>query len=273
MACKSFDAIAALPRIDAGGAFATLPLAHQSSGTILASDVVLVNSVSAVTGSVHGTLYADQNNNAQRDASEGGLSGWTVFVDNNNNGTLDASEQSTTTNASGEYTLSDIPYGTFTLRAIVQPGAIATAPTTAARSITFTSNGQSITGEDFGIVQVLVPSLPDLPANLDTGADNADNITNQTALQFVVAGVVPGATVALFRRRLDDAHRHVGRQRHERDHQRLTWRGHTLDPRRADARRHRQRQDRDAGGERRRHAAGHRRHSQSGAQRRRHADA
>jgi cyclophilin family peptidyl-prolyl cis-trans isomerase len=194
------DAIAAVQRYSLGGAFATIPLRNITADTTAASDqnLVIVNSITAFTGSVHGALYADQNNNGQRDAGEGGLSNLTVFVDNNNNGALDAGEQSTTTDSAGNYTLSNVQFGTFTLRALVPSGSLATAPTTAVRSITFSSSGQTVSGQDFGIVQVNVPSLPNLPDNLDTGASKTDNVTNLNALQFVVGNVVPGATVNLF---------------------------------------------------------------------------
>ena len=190
------DAIAALPRVDADGAFDNLPV--LKANPTIPADLVIVNSISTITGSVSGSMYGDQNNNGQRDGAESGLSNVTVFVDNNNNGALDAGEQSTTSDTSGNYTLSNVPFGTFTVRALMPSGSFASAPTSATRSITFTSTGQVVSGQDFGIVQVLVPSLPDLSADRDTGVSSTDNVTKQTALQFVVANVVPGATVNLF---------------------------------------------------------------------------
>jgi hypothetical protein len=43
------------------------------------------------------------------------------------------------------------------------------------------------------------PTSVDLPATFDSGISNSDNVTNQSAVQFQVSGVVSGATVELLR--------------------------------------------------------------------------
>ncbi|MCA9246155.1 MAG: hypothetical protein KDA42_03540, partial [Planctomycetales bacterium] len=54
---------------------------------------------------VSGTVWNDLDGDGVRDTSEPGLSGWTVFADKNANNVLDAGEPSTSTSASGSYTL------------------------------------------------------------------------------------------------------------------------------------------------------------------------
>jgi subtilisin-like proprotein convertase family protein len=72
-------------------------------------------------GKVVGTVYADLNNNGQRDA-EPALSGWTVYSDLNNNGVLDPGEPSTTTESHGLYEIAGLAPGTYTIRAVPPAG-------------------------------------------------------------------------------------------------------------------------------------------------------
>ena len=50
-------------------------------------------------------VYNDANFNGSYDSGEDLESGWTVFIDSNNNGTLDTGETSTTTDGSGQFSL------------------------------------------------------------------------------------------------------------------------------------------------------------------------
>src|SRR5262245_61293430 len=64
-----------------------------------------------LAGTAAGVVYHDLNGNGVRDGGEPGVSGRTVFVDANNNFALDTSELTTTTNATGNYTIAGIPDG------------------------------------------------------------------------------------------------------------------------------------------------------------------
>src|SRR5262249_31490731 len=64
-----------------------------------------VNESNAVSGSV----FDDFNVNGKRESTEAGVPGATVFLDTNRNGRLDPDEISTTTDSSGNYSMSNVP--------------------------------------------------------------------------------------------------------------------------------------------------------------------
>ncbi|MBX7166422.1 MAG: hypothetical protein K1X74_08730 [Pirellulales bacterium] len=80
---------------------------------------------------ISGTVYADYNHSAARDAGERGLAGITVYLDVNNNGSLDPGEPQTVTasdqfftpavDESGTYSFTRLPKGTYRVREIL-PG-------------------------------------------------------------------------------------------------------------------------------------------------------
>jgi hypothetical protein len=80
-------------------------------------------------GSISGSVFNDLNGNGILNTGETGLSGWTVFLDTNNDGILDNGELSTLTNTSGGYTFSNLPAGTYIIRAIRPSGWSQTTPT------------------------------------------------------------------------------------------------------------------------------------------------
>jgi hypothetical protein len=69
--------------------------------------------------SISGTVFNDANGDGAQDDGELGIAGVTVFVDSNNNGILDSGEISTTTDASGDYTLTGLTAGTYVIRQIL----------------------------------------------------------------------------------------------------------------------------------------------------------
>ncbi len=81
--------------------------------------------------------------------TESGLEGWQVYVDINTNGVLDADEPVATTDATGVYSITNVPYGTSTIREVVQPGY---TPTNHPGGLfrTLILNGENRTGLDFG---------------------------------------------------------------------------------------------------------------------------
>jgi hypothetical protein len=67
-------------------------------------------------------------------AGEAGLAGWTVYIDSNtgetpDNNTLDTGEQSTVSDANGNYTLSGLAPGCYTVREVLMSGWNETQPT------------------------------------------------------------------------------------------------------------------------------------------------
>ena len=60
------------------------------------------------TVSISGSVLQDTNGNGGCNNGEAGLAGVTVFLDTNNNGVLDTGETSTTTDANGNYSFTNL---------------------------------------------------------------------------------------------------------------------------------------------------------------------
>lgn len=95
-----------------------------------------------VAGSVSGVLFSDVDSNGAQGAFEPGLEGWTVYIDANLNGSLDAGERSVSTDATGAYTIADVPYGDVSLREVAQGGFTLTNPVTGRYAFTLL-NGEN----------------------------------------------------------------------------------------------------------------------------------
>lgn len=105
-------------------------------------------SLTPQSGSISGRVWSDVNSNAVQDAGELGQGGWTVYVDSNRNGSLDPTDLQTTTNAAGDYTIAEVPYGTTTIAQQLLTGYTATTP--AART-SLLLNGENRSGVNFGV--------------------------------------------------------------------------------------------------------------------------
>ncbi|MDB5385061.1 MAG: repeat-associated core protein [Planctomycetaceae bacterium] len=112
-------------------------------------NVVDFYDLTPVPGTISGTVWNDTNSNGFMDAGEPGLEGSQVYVDINGNGVLDATDPQATTDSTGSYTISGVPYGTTTIHEVVLPGDIPTNHPTGAFS-TFVLNGENRVGVDFG---------------------------------------------------------------------------------------------------------------------------
>ncbi len=122
-----------------------------SNGSALSGKNFAIHSGTVTAGgSVSGTVFSDANSNGIKDGTEAGLSGISVYVDSNWNGRLDAGEKSTTTNASGAYTLSSISAGTYAIRSVVPSGSTLVSPSSGYSQVTI-SNGSALTGKNFAI--------------------------------------------------------------------------------------------------------------------------
>jgi uncharacterized delta-60 repeat protein len=74
-----------------------------------ATAYTLVSFIGDPTASVSGTVFNDANSDGVKNNGETGVAGQTIYADLNNNGVFDPGEPSTTTNAAGNYTLTDLP--------------------------------------------------------------------------------------------------------------------------------------------------------------------
>ena len=80
-------------------------------------------------GSKSGQKFEDQDADGIKDASEGGLAGWTIYVDYNGNNSFDAGEPSGVTDGSGNYSIGGIAPGTYDVREVSRPAGRAPTPT------------------------------------------------------------------------------------------------------------------------------------------------
>lgn len=77
--------------------------------------------------SLLGVVYFDGDGDAQRDADEAGLGGWTVYLDIDNDGLQDAAEPSVVSAADGAYSFANLPAGVQRVRLVPQYQWMSTA--------------------------------------------------------------------------------------------------------------------------------------------------
>jgi|GEM_PF-3544800 len=114
----------------------------------------------AVVGSISGTKFNDANGNGARDTGESGVSGVTIQLRNS------AGQLSTaTTDASGNFSFTNLPAGAYVLSEVVPAGSVQTLPGGgAAINITLTP-GQNATGFLFGNQAAAPASISGLKFN------------------------------------------------------------------------------------------------------------
>ncbi len=95
-------------------------------------------------GSISGQKFNDLNGNGSKDPGEPGMPGWTINIDKNADASVDAT---TTTDANGNYSFTNLGPGTYRVREVGQTGWSQT--TTNPNDITITS-GLAVTDVTFG---------------------------------------------------------------------------------------------------------------------------
>jgi len=131
-----------------GGWYETVP----SGGRTYTFNIDYANSGSAINtritnfkyGAISGQKFNDLNADGIKDAGEDGLPGWTIELDKNADGSF---EDSTITDADGNYSFSDLVYGTYRVREASQSGWI---QTTANPIDILVQSGTNVTDADFG---------------------------------------------------------------------------------------------------------------------------
>ena len=78
--------------------------------------VLPINWTDTIYGSIGDRVWIDADGDGVQDAGENGLAGIDVFLDSNNNGIWDTGEKKSTTDANGNYLLSGLEAGTYTVR-------------------------------------------------------------------------------------------------------------------------------------------------------------
>jgi len=103
----------------------------------------------AVRGQIHGSKFNDMNQNGVRDAGEPGLANWQIYVDEDLNGQWNAGELLVTTDAEGNYLLTGLEPGSYTVAEMPPGGWQQTYPELGTH-VVFVDPGEVITGIDFG---------------------------------------------------------------------------------------------------------------------------
>ncbi|MBI5476248.1 MAG: choice-of-anchor D domain-containing protein [Ignavibacteriales bacterium] len=97
--------------------------------------------------SISGLIYNDINGNGIQDSSEVGIIGYAVFIDLNSNDTLELGERYTSTDFYGNYQFSNLGFGTYRIRQVMQGGWVQTTPKPLDIKISIDT---AITGVNFG---------------------------------------------------------------------------------------------------------------------------
>lgn len=135
-------------------------LAVEPSSPALQQDITLtsmtqtaenVDFLEVAQATVSGTVFNDANHNGILDAGEHGLGGRTVWVDVNNNGIFDSDDVSAVTDGNGNYTVLNVPPGTYNVHVNNPAGSSSTSPASGQFSEAFVS-GQNIANVNFGTV-------------------------------------------------------------------------------------------------------------------------
>ncbi len=132
----------------------TVPAGNSITVTLSAGgssiDNVFGNFRGVLTGTITGAKFNDVNGNGARDAGEPGLPGVTITRTASINDPATA-QLSVVTDAQGNFTFANVPFGTFTLTETVPPGFVQTFPAppgTASATINFAE--RSVSGILFG---------------------------------------------------------------------------------------------------------------------------
>ncbi|WP_293366727.1 SdrD B-like domain-containing protein, partial [Microcoleus sp. CAWBG50] len=142
----------------------TFPVPPAATRLTTASGVNIANTTALPTnfgnfqvGKISGIKFNDRNKNGVQDAGEPALAGWRIYLDANNNGTLEPTETATVTDITGKYQFNDLPFATYNVRELVEPGwtqiapaASGTAPTLSGAYRIALTSGQDSQNNNFG---------------------------------------------------------------------------------------------------------------------------
>ncbi|MGH7179818.1 MAG: SdrD B-like domain-containing protein, partial [Tepidisphaeraceae bacterium] len=113
-----------------------------------------INQIIVGTSSITGAVFNDRNGNGRRDAGEAGLAGRTVFVDRDLDGLWDENEFGALTDENGNYRINSNPAGDHDLRLVASTGWQQTAPSTGKALKVSTTDGNTTTGQLFGMRRI-----------------------------------------------------------------------------------------------------------------------
>jgi uncharacterized protein (DUF2141 family) len=157
-----------------------------SSGTNFG---VVINS-----GSVEGSVFLDANGDGVRNGTETGTSGVRVYVDLNNDGIFTANEPNAVSDATGKYSIRNVPQGTYKVKLALPGGLTQTTPSVGSPYTVQVTAGSVASGKVFGVaisrsapaVRTVVKSVKALLAE-----ETADTLVVAGQLTLPLKGLVP----------------------------------------------------------------------------------
>ena len=135
-------------------------LGNSGAGGALRDEAVVtieVTGTPAADNTVSGTVFIDDNGNAELDATEVGQSGVTVFLDLNRNGVLGAGEPSQITDSNGQYRFENAPEGDYLVWQNVPIGFEPSTPESLFTAVNLQS-GTALENVNFGNQPFIFPS-------------------------------------------------------------------------------------------------------------------
>ncbi len=106
--------------------------------------------IATPTATVTGTVFNDANSDGAQDNGETGLAGVQVYADLGNVGYFVAGDPTTTTNATGGFTLPGLAAGNYVIRQVRPSGDTQTTPANGLGRHVTVFAGQTLSGENFG---------------------------------------------------------------------------------------------------------------------------
>jgi subtilisin family serine protease len=142
---------------------ATFDFEGSQTHQVELSDGEIVNDVNfgnqqIVPSEIHGIKWNDIDGDGTQDEDEPGLEGWTIYLDDNQNGQLDVGEESTLTDANGEYALTNLAAGTYTVAEVQQSGWQQTYPSSPLPNGNF-ETGNFTNWETIGVANIETSSF------------------------------------------------------------------------------------------------------------------
>jgi Ca2+-binding RTX toxin-like protein len=119
-------------------------------------------------GRIEGTKFHDQDCGGDRDPAEPGLAGFTIYLDLNDDGELGPGEPFRVTDANGNYSFTNVPPGTYSVREVVPDDYALSFPLTGRHVVTISQTNQTVSEVDFGnFMHTLLPDGSDWMYGMD----------------------------------------------------------------------------------------------------------
>jgi hypothetical protein len=114
--------------------------------------------IQVIAGAIDGTVFHDSNADGVQDSGELGLAGQTVYIDLNGSGAWQPGDPTALTDANGNYKLTVLSAGTYTVRQSLLGGELLSKPAGGSYQVTLAA-GATVAGQNFAdvLTSIAVP--------------------------------------------------------------------------------------------------------------------